>query len=666
MTAIVTPPSPIDPVPPVASSPPREVARRRGIRRATLPTPPYGDHGILTDDGERVQCHICGRWFDNLGSHTARAHRVSARSYKARFGLKMSVGLIGPALRARRSARAKARVGTPAFTRFVEAGRKARMPRESTADRAIPAEEIESESAASVELATPAEGRPWRRVRKRWLSREESRSTGGMSSVTVVLPKTESPDELVSSLAAVLCQSYPGPIEIIVSADAGGAEAIARLPAIMPDVTVSDIGPGDPASDEPFSEPDWAEGDVLVFLDPRTEIGPLWLAALVQPFAPNGSGEGAQTSKVVAVDEDGELIVADAKEIVSEPESSTGGLATERWKSFAIPTELFRRRLERGDRHATGLPVPNLTWSDIVARLAPGLPTGVPPSVVAPDAVGPPSRRSAASGMPALAGVALVIMGLAEVITAFVDIQWGIIVHAILLAILVADGARAAYVAGPVTGSETGTPERLRANFAAALALAPLTRIVSLAMPLTEFPQVAWYLVAASPMVIAAWAAAQASGYSRHDLGLRLDLRPRNLAITAAIGLVGLPLGYAEYRILTPEPLVDPLSPLPVFAAVITLALGTGFTEEVIFRGVLQRAASEYLSVPIGIVYAGAVFAILHVGHRSALDVVFVFGVALAFSAVVRATGTLAGVILAHSLTNISLFLIFPHLANGG
>lgn len=100
MTAIVTPPSPIDPVPPVASSPPREVARRRGIRRATLPTPPYGDHGILTDDGERVQCHICGRWFDNLGSHTARAHRVSARSYKARFGLKMSVGLIGPALRA--------------------------------------------------------------------------------------------------------------------------------------------------------------------------------------------------------------------------------------------------------------------------------------------------------------------------------------------------------------------------------------------------------------------------------------------------------------------------------------------------------------------------------------------------------------------------------------
>ena len=53
-------------------------------------------------------------------------------------------------------------------------------------------------------------------------------------------------------------------------------------------------------------------------------------------------------------------------------------------------------------------------------------------------------------------------------------------------------------------------------------------------------------------------------------------------------------------------------------------------------------------------------FAIMHMGFHSVLDVLFVFGVAMFFGWVVKKTGSLLGVTLAHGLTNIMLFLVFP------
>lgn len=43
--------------------------------------------GFLADDGERVQCHECGRWFRALASHLARAHELSTQEYRQRHGL---------------------------------------------------------------------------------------------------------------------------------------------------------------------------------------------------------------------------------------------------------------------------------------------------------------------------------------------------------------------------------------------------------------------------------------------------------------------------------------------------------------------------------------------------------------------------------------------------
>ena len=81
--------------------------------------------------------------------------------------------------------------------------------------------------------------------------------------------------------------------------------------------------------------------------------------------------------------------------------------------------------------------------------------------------------------------------------------------------------------------------------------------------------------------------------------------------------------------------------------------------EELIFRGVLQRSAVQAFS-GWGIVYVSLLFAILHMGFLSWLDIIFVFAVALFFGWVVKKTGSLLGVTLSHGLTNIVLFLVAP------
>jgi membrane protease YdiL (CAAX protease family) len=59
-----------------------------------------------------------------------------------------------------------------------------------------------------------------------------------------------------------------------------------------------------------------------------------------------------------------------------------------------------------------------------------------------------------------------------------------------------------------------------------------------------------------------------------------------------------------------------------------------------------------------GIIYVSYIFAILHIGFLSWIDVVFVFGVALFFGWVVKKTGSLLGVTLSHGITNIILFIV--------
>jgi hypothetical protein len=73
----------------------------------------------------------------------------------------------------------------------------------------------------------------------------------------------------------------------------------------------------------------------------------------------------------------------------------------------------------------------------------------------------------------------------------------------------------------------------------------------------------------------------------------------------------------------------------------------------------LQSTSLAYLGRHT-ILYVSAIFAVLHLGYKSVLDLIFVFCVALFFSYVVKYSRSILGVSIAHGLINIGIYLVFP------
>jgi membrane protease YdiL (CAAX protease family) len=250
------------------------------------------------------------------------------------------------------------------------------------------------------------------------------------------------------------------------------------------------------------------------------------------------------------------------------------------------------------------------------------------------------------------------ILAIAEALTTLIAPVGGLVLYGVLLTLLIAH-----------TALIWGHPS---ARLILTLVFAPLIRMTSLFLPLTNFPMVYWYFIVSVPLFAAAAATLRTIGFSRKDIGLRI----KKLPIQILVILTGLSLGYIEYRILQPATaLVQEFNFGALWLPALILMICTGFAEELIFRGMMQKAATEQLGVIGGILYVAALFAVLHMGYQSIADVIFVFAAALFFGLVTSHTGSIIGVSIAHGLTNITLYLAMPfgvnpfdlvsHLVNG-
>ncbi len=197
------------------------------------------------------------------------------------------------------------------------------------------------------------------------------------------------------------------------------------------------------------------------------------------------------------------------------------------------------------------------------------------------------------------------------------------------------------------------------------LSLVPLVRIISLSMPLADIPQLWWYPIIYLPLLAAAIVLARLLNYKPRDIGFSFGDNLGLIPVQLLIGLMGIGLGIVEYFILASEPLVVDPTWQTAWLPALVLLLFTGFVEELIFRGVMQRAAVEVFG-GWGIVYVSLLFAVLHIGWIEAanplswVDIIFVFVIALFFGWTVKKTGSLFGVTLSHGLTNITLFIVAP------
>jgi uncharacterized protein len=245
-------------------------------------------------------------------------------------------------------------------------------------------------------------------------------------------------------------------------------------------------------------------------------------------------------------------------------------------------------------------------------------------------------------------------------------LQASVVIRAYLSAIAAAEGI--AIFVGPVAGvaghaflipmllghymwEETRTYRRVLPI----LALAPLLRLLSFAMPIRDVPPIFWYGLIGAPLLLAALLTARRLGYSAVQLGLTL----RSPLAQLAIAFTGLPLSILAFWLLRPEPVVPDANILLLASGVLILTIFTGFLEEFIFRGLLQYAVTDVFGAA-GLFYSIALYVVLYLGTLSLPYILFMGLLGIFFSWCVQKTGSIWGVVVAHSIFSVGLLLIWP------
>jgi uncharacterized protein len=236
----------------------------------------------------------------------------------------------------------------------------------------------------------------------------------------------------------------------------------------------------------------------------------------------------------------------------------------------------------------------------------------------------------------------LITITCAELTVSLWNPIWGIVMHILLFFGLIIYSSLAKGI----------MPQK----FLLTLALAPLIRILSLSMPLGEFSQIYWYAIVSIPLFFATLVVMRKAKLHSSEVGFKIG----NLPFQLLIMLTGFLFGITEYYILQPEPLISVFDWKIMILPAAILFFCTGFMEEFVFRGVMQKVACNAIGDGTGLIFLALIFTAMHIGYLSLPDIALVFVVGLFFGIVVNKTGSILGVTLSHGITNIMLYLIAP------
>ena len=236
----------------------------------------------------------------------------------------------------------------------------------------------------------------------------------------------------------------------------------------------------------------------------------------------------------------------------------------------------------------------------------------------------------------------LMALVVAEVLTAYINKEWGLIIHTVILFALLIHSAL-----------EEST---LFSNLLRSLIAVPIIRIIGLSMPIIQLQPYYWFPIVAVPLFAASIVIMRSQKLSLRDVGLVKDGLPLQLVI----GLFGVFLGVIEYAILKPDPLIPVFTPFTALVAFLVLLISTGLAEELLFRGIIQSNAEKVFRPAFALVFTALVFTTMHIGWQSFPDLVFVFCVAILYGFIFYKTRSIVGITLNHGLSNTVLFIIMP------
>jgi uncharacterized protein len=261
--------------------------------------------------------------------------------------------------------------------------------------------------------------------------------------------------------------------------------------------------------------------------------------------------------------------------------------------------------------------------------------------------VGPLGRRlrGAADSPPvrliAAIGSSLVV---AEAITLAAGASAGVFAHSILLVLLLGLSLR--------LGS--GSMQRLTLS----VAVLPLIRILSLALPTAIVPIVYWYLEIGLAGIEGILLVMRRLNLSPAQVGLRRT----SIAEIATVGVLGAILGLPAYLIGGRVDLGHGggLVGLAIASAVVVVFVG--FFEELLFRGLIQSAGTALFSRGGVLISIGATV-MMYSASLNPRYIIFIALVATLFGLVARRSGSIVAPIVGHAALALMQLVVLPLVA---
>ena len=237
-----------------------------------------------------------------------------------------------------------------------------------------------------------------------------------------------------------------------------------------------------------------------------------------------------------------------------------------------------------------------------------------------------------------VAGVGGVLVA-GEVITLTMGAAAGVFAHALVLVGLVGLSMR------------PGTTQRLTL----AVAVLPLIRILSLAVPAAIVPIVYWYLEIGLAGTEGILLVMRRLNLSPYDVGLRRA----PIAEVVSVGVIGALLGIPAYLIAGRLDLGHGggLVGLAIASAVVIIFVG--FFEELLFRGLIQSAGTTLFSRG-GVLLSVGATVLMYSASLNPRYIVFAALVATFFGLVARRSGSIAGPIAGHAALALMQLVVLP------
>lgn len=221
----------------------------------------------------------------------------------------------------------------------------------------------------------------------------------------------------------------------------------------------------------------------------------------------------------------------------------------------------------------------------------------------------------------------------AELVVVFVDTPIGAALHALLALALVLQWV-------------VGEPATYR-RCLAALALVPLTRIVSMALVLPDLEPAAWGTIAAAFVLVSALLMARALEMGQAELRWQFPSRWELTAVlSAGAVLVALPASALLER-------------LPATGAAVVFLILAAVTEEVTFRGVIQGTLRQ-LYGRAAILYANLPFVVLYLGTHSLAMILLAAMIGLVAGWSTERSRSIWPAIGVHAAFSLSAGLLWP------